>query len=242
MAVSVWGTCLKACLYLAHPRGVMEDTAIPSKPRGYQFAWDVPHHVIVRQGKRGGASPKAPLHEGGAAAILGGHHRRSVGEERGWGGEHTPRLERAKEAMQQADRPVELIMPVEPIESSRAHWVEPVKLSTPVEPVESSMPIKPTMPLSPSTHQVRWPIKPRNGGGGGPNDPNLTTLPKPNKPFVLSQPLPRCPELVVTLSPLCPSSHPEPVGQSRAHQAFGPLSHHVSLLEDFEIYLRVFNC
>ena len=87
---------------MAHLHGAREDTIIPSKPRGYQFAWDVPHHVVVRQGKRGGARPEAPSRKGGAAAILGGCHRRGVVEERGQRGERAPRPERAKEAMRQA--------------------------------------------------------------------------------------------------------------------------------------------
>jgi hypothetical protein len=83
MAVSACGARLRACLYSAHLHGATEDTAILSEPRGYQFAWDGPHHVVVHQGKRGGASLEAPSCEGGAAAILGGCHHRGVGEERG---------------------------------------------------------------------------------------------------------------------------------------------------------------
>jgi hypothetical protein len=51
-----------------------------------QFAWDVPHHVVIHRGKRGGAHPEAPLRKGGAAAILGGCHRHGVkkrGDEEG---------------------------------------------------------------------------------------------------------------------------------------------------------------
>jgi hypothetical protein len=83
MAVSACGMRLRACLYSAHPLGATEDTAIPSELHGYQFAWDEPHHVDVCQGKRGGARPEAPSRKGDAAAILGGRHRRGVGEERG---------------------------------------------------------------------------------------------------------------------------------------------------------------
>ncbi len=120
MTVSACGTRLRVCLYLAHPHGATEDTAIPSKLRGYQFAWDAPHHVVVCRGKKGGASPKAPSRKGGAAAILGGRHRRGVKEERGLGGERAPRLERAKKAMQQANYSVKLSTHVEPIKSSQA--------------------------------------------------------------------------------------------------------------------------
>jgi hypothetical protein len=82
-SVSACGTRLRACLYSALLCGATEDTAIPSKPRGYQFVWDAPHHVVVRRGKRGGARPEAPSRKGGAAVILGGRRRRGVVEERG---------------------------------------------------------------------------------------------------------------------------------------------------------------
>jgi hypothetical protein len=121
VAVSACGTRLRARLHSAHPRGATEDTAILYELHGYQFAWDAPHHVVIRRGKRGGAHPEAPLRKGGAAAILDGCHRHGVKEERGGGGEYTLRLERAKEAMRRTDRPVESSMPVEPVKSSRVH-------------------------------------------------------------------------------------------------------------------------